>query len=374
MNKISLVIPCFNEENTLETCVHRILDVLDMNCEIIIVDDGSTDDSLEIAKRLEKRSPQVHVLSHNKNLGKGAALRTGFKEACGDFVAVQDADLEYDPMDLKKLVVPLAEGYADVVLGSRFLSTEPRRVLYFWHALGNKFLTFLSNMFTDLNLTDMETCYKVFKKEVIQNITIQESRFGVEPELVAKIARMRLRIYEMGISYKGRTYEDGKKIGIKDGVWAIFCILWYNTHATSSPAQYFLNLIVAGLTASVDLLCFLGLFHSGIGLLTSAAIAFVIAVMVNYCLRIFILLRHKPRRPGVIQMAICLSVIAITGVVDVKSMQLMIAMGWTPLLSKLFGGMLFLLLNFMDTRFMVFPVLSNSPPQKTNHSFPGSDL
>ncbi len=228
MNQISLVIPCFNEENTLEACVNRVLEVPGINFEIIIVDDASTDGSLGIARRLEEKHPQVQVLSHSKNQGKGAALRTGFKKANQDFIAVQDADLEYDPMDLKKLVAPLAEGYADVVLGSRFLSTEPRRVLYFWHALGNKFLTCLSNMFTDLNLTDMETCYKVFKKEVIQNIDIQESRFGVEPELVAKIARMRLRIYEMGISYKGRTYEDGKKIGIKDGFWAIFCILRYN--------------------------------------------------------------------------------------------------------------------------------------------------
>ncbi|WP_320043993.1 bifunctional glycosyltransferase family 2/GtrA family protein [uncultured Desulfobacter sp.] len=374
MNQISLVIPCFNEENTLEACINRVLEVPDINFEIIIVDDASTDGSLGIARRLEEKYPQVHVLSHSKNQGKGAALRTGFKKAHGDFVAVQDADLEYDPMDLKKLVAPLAEGYADVVLGSRFLSTEPRRVLYFWHALGNKFLTFLSNMFTDLNLTDMETCYKVFKKEVIQNIDIQESRFGVEPELVAKIARMGLRIYERGISYKGRTYEDGKKIGMKDGFWAIFCILRYNVHNTSLPAQSFLNLILSGFAAVVNLLCFLGLFHSGTGLLKSAALAFFIAIVVNYGLCISIRLPPKARWPGVIEMAIFLSVVAMAGLVDVKSTQLLIAMGWTPSLSNLCAGTLFLLLNFMGRRFMVFPISSKEPLKKIIRSFPRSDL
>lgn len=265
MNQISLVIPCFNEEKTLETCIQRVMQVPDFNFEIIIVDDGSTDGSLGIARRLEKKYPQIHVLSHSQNQGKGAALRTGFKQANGNFVAIQDADLEYDPMELKKLVAPLADGDADVVLGSRFLSTEPRRVLYFWHSMGNKFLTFLSNMFTDLNLTDMETCYKVFKKEVIQNINIQESRFGVEPELVAKIAHMRLRIYEMGISYKGRTYEEGKKIGLKDGFRAIYCIFRYNAHNASLPGQFFLYLLIGGFAALVNLLCFLGLFYSGLG-------------------------------------------------------------------------------------------------------------
>lgn len=213
MNLISIVIPCYNEEKTLETCIRRVLEIStrELGLEIIIVDDASSDKSLDIAKKLEKEHPQIRVFSHSRNQGKGAALRTGFKEATGDFVAVQDADLEYDPKELIKLVAPLVEGYADVVLGSRFLSTQPRRVLYFWHSMGNKFLTFLSNMFTDLNLTDMETCYKVFRREVIQSIEIQEDRFGVEPEMVAQFAHMRLRIYEMGISYKGRTYEEGKK-------------------------------------------------------------------------------------------------------------------------------------------------------------------
>lgn len=170
-------------------------------------------------------------------MGKGAALRTGFKYATGDYVGVQDADLEYDPKDLKRLLKPLVSGEADVVLGSRFRSSESSRVLYFWHYLGNRFLTLLSNMFTDLNLTDMETCYKVFRSDVIKSIDLKEDRFGFEPEVVAKIAQMRIRIFKMGISYRGRTYEEGKKIRIKGGVRALYCIFRYNAHRVPLPIQ-----------------------------------------------------------------------------------------------------------------------------------------
>jgi glycosyltransferase involved in cell wall biosynthesis len=179
--------------------------------KLIIVNDASSDNSLTIARDLEQRHENIKVFTHEKNQGKGAALRTGFKEATGDYVAVQDADLEYDPRELLKLIEPLREGDADVVLGSRFASSGPHRVLYFWHSMGNKFLTFLSNMFTDLNLTDMETCYKVFKREVIQSIEIEENRFGFEPEIVAKVAQRRLRVFEMGISYKGPHLRRGQK-------------------------------------------------------------------------------------------------------------------------------------------------------------------
>ena len=214
---LSVVIPCFNEEKTLENCVLRVLDIAeeDLPLEIIIVDDSSKDDSLVVAKRLSELHSSVRVLRHETNQGKGAALRTGFKEAVGDFIAVQDADLEYDPRDLKRLIGPLKDGVADVVFGSRFISQDAHRVLYFWHYLGNKFLTFVSNMFTDLNLTDMETCYKVFRREIINKIEIKENRFGFEPEIVAKVAHMRVRIYEMGISYFGRTYSEGKKLAQK---------------------------------------------------------------------------------------------------------------------------------------------------------------
>src|SRR5262249_26818360 len=195
--KLSIVIPCYNEEKTLEECVDRVLAIQDetLELELIVIDDCSKDKSLAIAQRLVERVPELVLLRHDVNKGKGAAVRTGIARATGEFVAIQDADLEYDPMDLKKLLVPLRKGDADVVFGSRFLSSEFHRVLYFWHAVGNRFLTTLSNMLTDLNLTDMETCYKVFRREIIQSIHIEENRFGFEPEVVAKIAQKRLRVY-----------------------------------------------------------------------------------------------------------------------------------------------------------------------------------
>jgi dolichol-phosphate mannosyltransferase len=228
--KLSLVIPCFNEQETLEKCVERVLEIADehLSLEVIIVDDASADKSLAIAQKLASLYPQIVVLHHEKNQGKGAALRTGFARVTGDYAVVQDADLEYDPRELKDLIEPFAKHSADVVFGSRFLGSRAHRVLYFWHSLGNKFLTLLSNVFTDLNLTDMETCYKMFRREVIQGIKIEENRFGFEPEIVAKVARGKFNVYEVGISYYGRTYAEGKKIGWKDGVRAAYCILKYN--------------------------------------------------------------------------------------------------------------------------------------------------
>jgi glycosyltransferase involved in cell wall biosynthesis len=191
-------------------------------CEVIIVDDGSTDGTRDVLEAID--DPRVRVIFHETNQGKGAALHTGFRHATADFVGVQDADLEYDPADLARLLKPLVEGRADVVYGSRFASGDEHRVLYFWHSIGNKVLTLASNMVTDLNLTDMETCYKVFRREVIQGLDLEETRFGFEPEVTAKVAARNLRIYEVGISYSGRTYDEGKKIGWKDGVRALYCI------------------------------------------------------------------------------------------------------------------------------------------------------
>lgn len=237
---LTVVIPCYNEEQTLEQCISRVLAIQDdsLHLEIIIVDDCSTDGSANVAKRLAAEHPHIVYCRHTRNRGKGAALRTGFSKATGDFVAVQDADLEYDPQDLKQLLVPLINETADIVFGSRFLSGSAHRVLYFWHALGNTFLTLLSNMLTDLDLTDMETCYKVFKREIIQNIDLQENRFGFEPEVVAKVAQMRVRVYEIGIAYYGRTYAEGKKIGMRDGWRALYCILKYNLPKAPWPVQF----------------------------------------------------------------------------------------------------------------------------------------
>ena len=225
--KLSVVIPVYNERRTLRQLLQRVLQV-PFETEILCVDDGSTDGSRELLAELEAQHPQLRVFFQANNAGKGAALRRGIQEASGDFVIIQDADLEYDPADYPSLLEPLIQEKADVVYGSRFLGSGPHRVLYFWHSVANWFLTLVSNCLTNINLTDMETCYKVFRREIIQSIPIQEDRFGFEPEITVKIAKRKLRIYEIGISYAGRTYEEGKKIGWKDGVWALWCLLKYS--------------------------------------------------------------------------------------------------------------------------------------------------
>jgi glycosyltransferase involved in cell wall biosynthesis len=224
--KLSVVMPVYNEVDHIEKIVEAVLAV-PLDKELVIVDDCSRDGTREKLESIAKR-PGVKVLHHEVNRGKGAALRTGFAAATGDLVLIQDADLEYDPQEYPRLLAPILDGRADVVFGSRFVGGDSHRVLYFWHSLGNRFLTLFSNMMTNLNLTDMETCYKVFRRELLQRITIRENRFGFEPEITAKLAKLRCRIYEVGISYAGRTYEEGKKIGWKDGVRALWCIVKYN--------------------------------------------------------------------------------------------------------------------------------------------------
>ncbi|MBP6659972.1 MAG: glycosyltransferase family 2 protein [Chitinophagales bacterium] len=232
--KLSIIVPAYNESNTIQDILQKIdaVQLIDgIDKEIIVVNDCSIDNTEQQVLEFQKNNPAINIVykKHEINKGKGAALRTGFQNATGDFVIVQDADLEYDPNEFNILLKPILDGFADVVYGSRFMGGKPHRILFFWHTIGNKMLTFASNMLTNLNLTDMETCYKMFRREIIQSIDLKENRFGFEPEVTAKMSKIpKIRVYEVGISYYGRTYEEGKKIGMKDAFRALYCIVKYN--------------------------------------------------------------------------------------------------------------------------------------------------
>ncbi len=225
--KISIIIPCYNEINTIEKIINKILNLTDYDYEIIVIDDFSNDGSREVISKINKSKISKLILNE-KNHGKGYCIRKGIKEASGDIILIQDADLEYDPSDYTKLLKPIEKGVADAVYGSRFIGSDEKRVLFYWHSLGNHFLTTLSNMFTNINLSDMECCYKAFKSDVIKNVSLKENRFGFEPEITAKLAKKNIKIYEVGVKYYGRKYSEGKKITWKDGLSAIRCILYYN--------------------------------------------------------------------------------------------------------------------------------------------------
>ncbi len=367
---LSVVVPCYNEEKTLEECIRRLMAIQDdeLSIEVIIVDDCSTDDSFAIAKMLADRHDEITLLRLEANSGKGAALRAGFKAAKGDYVAIQDADLEYDPKDIRRLLVPLISGDADIVLGSRFATSGTRRVLYFWHSLGNKLLTFVSNMFTDLNLTDMETCYKVFRREIIQAIDLKEDRFGFEPEVVAKIARMNLRIYEMGISYYGRTYEEGKKIGFRDGIRALYCVFKYNAHTLPVPVQFLAYLSVGALAAFLNITIFMLLLWMKWPVFSSALVAFLIAAAVNYPLSILLIFRHKARWTPAMEILIYCAVVCLAGLIDISSTVFLMNAGYSAFEAKTTAIAICVLFNFFARRRLVFPIMQAKNQTKLGRS------
>ncbi|NLI31449.1 MAG: glycosyltransferase [Deltaproteobacteria bacterium] len=360
---LSVVVPCYNEARTLESCIRRLLDIQDedLSLEIILVDDKSEDASLTIADSLAAERPEIVVLRHERNRGKGAALRTGFARARCEIVAIQDADLEYNPAELRKLINPILRGDADVVFGSRFLTAEEHRVLFFWHALGNSFLTLLSNMFTDLNLTDMETCYKVMRREILSRIELEEDRFGIEPELTAKLAHLRPKIFEVGISYHGRTYSDGKKIGWKDGFRALYCVLKYNAHKAPTPIQLLIYLFIGTTSALCNLAFFLLFLHLRMELMTAAVTAYFIAAAFNYLQCIAFLFRHKARWSGPKEVLMYILVVVLSAGIDyLFTLWLLLFPGVRPWLAKSIASFLVLMVNFLGRKYLVF----YEPPAK----------
>lgn len=355
---LSLVIPCYNEEKTLARCVEHVLRIADddLQLQLVIVDDCSKDASFAVASELARRFPAVTVVKHEQNRGKGAAVRTGFSHAVGDVVAIQDADLEYDPKDLKRMLEPIRDGHADVVFGSRFLSATTHRVLYFWHSVANSALTLLSNMFTDLNLSDMECCYKVFTREVAKKIVIHEDRFGVEPELAAQVAQMRLRVYEMGISYAGRTYEEGKKIGLKDAFRALYCIIRYNASHAPVFLQFLVYCCIGGTAALVNLLVFLLLLPQT-GVTPAALTAFFVAAATNYGLCVWLLFERRVKWSATTETILYLVLICCVAAFDLEVTKGLIYAGLAAAGAKAIASVAGLIANFLGRRFLVFPQL-----------------
>jgi dolichol-phosphate mannosyltransferase len=354
---LSVLIPCYNEERTLARCIEHVLRIADqdLQLQIVIVNDCSTDNSLAVAQDLARQYPVIKIVSHERNRGKGAAVRTAFAHATGDVVGIQDADLEYDPQDLKRMLTPIRDGRADVVFGSRFLTANTHRVLYFWHSVANKTLTLLSNMFTDLNLTDMECCYKVFTQEVARKIVIHEDRFGVEPELVAQVAQLRARVFEMGISYDGRTYEEGKKIGLKDAFRALYCVVRYNAGHSPLALQFLVYCVIGGTAAVVNLAVFLLMIAGGIAVTPAVLSAFFIAAATNYGLSIWLLFERRVKWSATTEVALYVLLITIVAVFDLSVTKGMIAVGAADAWAKITASVAGLVLNFLGRRFLVFP-------------------
>ena len=355
---LSLVVPCYNEEKTLARCIERVMRLQSdtLHLEIIIVDDCSQDRSLETALALAKAHPQISVLQHDRNQGKGAALRTGFLHATGDFVGIQDADDEYNPLEYITLLAPLLDGRADVVFGSRYLRPDTRRVLYFWHTQMNRVLTFCSNMFTDLGITDMETCYKLFKREIIQDIApkLRENRFGFEPEVTALVAEKKCRVYECAISYNPRTYEEGKKIGWKDGLRALYCIFHYGAHRAPMPMQVAIYLFIGIVAALVNIGCFTGLLSAGFSMGAAIAAAFIRAAAVNDLLCITHLFQHKAYWSTAGELIAYTGTVAVMGLLDYAVTTGLLTLGLLPFWAKAWATVVGFAGNFIFRRWLVF--------------------
>lgn len=355
---LSLVIPCYNEEKSLVSCIERCLDLKTdgLDLELVIVDDCSKDSSLKIAEDLASKYQCIKVFHHEVNQGKGAALRTGLEHATGDFVGIQDADSEYDPHEYLNMIEPILSENADVVYGSRFLKKESRRVLNFWHSMMNRGLTFLSNLFTDLDITDMETCYKLFSKEAIAKIapSLKENRFGFEPEVTQLVAQNKFRVYECAIEYEPRSYNEGKKIGWKDGVRALYCILHYGAPYAPIPMQFIIYSFI-GLTCAIA-----NIFLFSIGLIFNFPISsvtifsFILASGLNYLLCISILFRHRSRWNTYGELLLYVLTILIMGVFDYGCTYGFIYVGVDAFWSKSVAAALGLLGNFLLRKFLVF--------------------
>lgn len=356
--KLSLVIPCYNEENTLADTVGRCLKLKEhgLDIELVIVDDCSTDNSREVAQKLSQEHPEISFHTHEKNQGKGAALRTGFLHATGDYVGIQDADAEYSPTDYVELLKPLQSGQADVVYGSRYLRQDGRRVLYFWHTWMNRSLTFISNMFTNLDISDMETCYKLFRRDVIQKIApmLKENRFGFEPEVTTLVARFNYRVHECAIHYEPRSYEEGKKIGWRDGVRALYCILHYGAHDAPLPMQILLYFFI-GLTCAIANVVLFKLFTAGgMGLGAAVWLAFLLAAALNYLLCLAILFRHKARWSAPKEVLAYIVTLLVMGMLDYGVTAGLVAMGMSAFWSKCWSTALGFIGNFLFRKYFVF--------------------
>ncbi|MCL2220349.1 MAG: bifunctional glycosyltransferase family 2/GtrA family protein [Chitinispirillia bacterium] len=362
---LSLVVPCFNEARTIETCVGRVLEFSrrsGVSVEVVVVDDASADGSWEILQGIAGRHAGVKVFRHERNRGKGAALRTGFVHATGDFVGIQDADEEYDPNDYILMLEPVLDGRADVVYGSRYLRPATRGVHHFWHTQMNRGLTAVSNAFTDLDISDMETCYKLFRREVIQDIApqLKEDRFGFEPEITARVAAAGCRVYECAISYNPRGYDGGKKIGWADGLRALYCVFHYSAHRAPLPLMVLIYLFIGGVSLVVNNVCFVAATQFGMPLDSAIITALVVASACNYLLCIAILFRHRSRWSAGAEIFLYALTVALMGFLDYSVTHALIGLvpffgvHWSG--AKLIASGIGFIGNFALRKWLVFPV------------------